>query len=453
MLAALLLLLWLVSLAQSEGGLAAPRLVSEPAGEQPAVSARGPFTLEFSEAMLRGSVEQRLSFDPPLEGQFTWPGSGDQVVSFWPTPPLRPGDRYGIRLSAGARSRNGRELRNAQTWQIEVRQADVLFLSPSEAPELWKISASGQNLTRLTSTGGSIVDYAVSADGNHIVTAVENEQQGIDLWETDRAGASGQMILPCGADWCSGPAYAPHGDTIAYSRRQVSGIPGRQPEMPRIWLLDRATGSTTELFADPQISGERPVWSPDGRYLAFADDFSGGVRVYTIETKASFVVPAAQGTGIEWSLDGRSLLYLQVGTENEAPNSKVYQMDIATQKTQQVFGEDAADYSVPAWAQDSEWAVVGQRLAGGSLTRQLWLIRLEGDGKSGGSQPAERLAITDDVMFSHGGYQWEPGGGRLVFQRLAFGQSGSLPQVAVWNRQDGQVLIPSEDGFQPLWLP
>lgn len=432
----------LAGLARSEGA----RLVAESTDGLLSVSVRGPITLEFTEAMQRDSVESRLSFDPLLEGSFNWEGNGDQVISFWPARPLQPGQRYIIHLAAQARSQNGRVIAKAQTWQVIIRQVELLYLSPSQAPELWKISSSGQNRTRLSSTGGRIIDYGVSFDGNNIVYSVKNWEQGIDLWEMDRRGGSAQILLACGIDWCSNPTYSPDSTLIAYSRRRISGLPGRQPETPHIWILDRATQTTTELFANSQAGGSWAAWSPDGRFLAFYDEISGGVRVYNIASRENFLLPAADGTGIEWSPDSVSLLYLQAGISGEIPYSAVYQVNVRTQETRKILGEDAADYSVPAWSTDGRWAVVGQRLAGGSLTRQLWLISLPADQD-------ERQAITDNVLFNHGGYHWEPGGSRLVYQRLEFGSSDSLPQVAVWNRQNGQTLLLAEDAFQPLWIP
>lgn len=319
----LAVLVLLVSLAQNEVGLPAPRLVSNSDGEPVMIGARGPVKLQFAEPMLRGSVERRISFDPPVAGDFVWDDTLDQSLSFWPTRPLSPGLRFTIRLAAGARSKNERELRRTQTWQVEIQQPELLFLSPSHAPELWIVSNNGQKRIQLTHTGGGIVDYGVSFDGNHIAYAVKNEQQGSDLWEMDRTGGSAVLLLACGADWCANPSYAPNGNTMVYSRRRMSGLPDRPPEMPRIWTLDQAAQTTAELFADPRISGAQTYWSPDGRTLAFYDDGSAGVRLYHVETHTNSLFPAAEGTGIEWSPDGASLLTLEAGLNGETPYSSV----------------------------------------------------------------------------------------------------------------------------------
>ncbi len=450
LLAMVIVLVVLMYLVLRDPGLAAPRLVQQIGGEAPAIGARGPVTLAFAEPMLPESVESRLSFSPALKGHFTWDDASGQAVSFWPDRPLQPGQRIAIHLAAGARSKNGREQRQAKTYQVEVRQAEVLYLSPSQASELWEVSSNGKDPLQLTNTGGRIIDYGVSWDGAKIAYAVKNEQQGIDLWEMDRQGAAPHLLLPCGTDWCTSPAYSPDGKQVVYSRRKVSGLPGRQPENPHLWTIDPPAKTTAEMFADPGIGGSRAIWSPDGRFLAFYDELSGGVRVYDAQARTDFLVPAAEGTGVEWYPDSTALLYLQAGVSGDLPYSFVYQVNVKNRQVQRVLGEDdsAEDYSVPAWAADGEWAAVGQRLAGGSLTRQLWLVRL-GNGQAG----SERQAITSDVMYNHAGYQWEPGGSRLVFQRLAYGASDSLPQIVLWNRQDRQTLLLAEDGYQPNWLP
>jgi len=454
-LAGFVLLLALAGCGQRGKTLPPPRLIAESAGGLNRIGARGPVTLEFPDGMRAESVESRLIFDPPIEGRFTWDGSG-QSLSFWPARPLLPGQRFSVRLAAQAESTRGIALTKAQAWQVEVRQAGLLYLSPSRSPELWKVDSDGQNVVRLTNTGGKIIDYSVSFDGNWIAYSVTNDQQGVDIWEMNRQGESARLLLPCGADGCFSPAYAPDGLQIVYSRRRVSGLPGRQPETPRIWLLNRAEKSdpepfTKELFANPNIGGSRASWSPDGRFLAFYDEISGGIRVYNQGTQQDYLLPAAEGAGIEWSPSSDAFLYLQAGLNGESPYTSVYQVDVNTQQTRLVLGNDG-DFSVPAWSPDGDWAVVGQRLSGGSLTRQLWLVRLGAGSGESLSQP-DRQPVTDDVLYNHAGYQWEPGGVRLVYQRLQFGSPDSLPEIGVWNRQDNQTPFIIKDAFQPLWMP
>jgi Tol biopolymer transport system component len=85
-----------------------------------------------------------------------------------------------------------------------------------------------------------------------------------------------------------------------------------------IWLMDLSRGDMSRLSFDPDSSF--PVWSPDGKYIAFDSTRKGAVNLY---------VKASNGSGAEellldtpnnkrvqdWSRDGRLLLYEENGAK------------------------------------------------------------------------------------------------------------------------------------------
>jgi Tol biopolymer transport system component len=100
-------------------------------------------------------------------------------------------------------------------------------------------------------------------------------------------------------------ALSPDDSRVAYSRTTQSA--GRQ-----IWILDLARGIQNRFTFQAQ-GARSPVWSPDGRHLAFG---SQGVReIYVQEVDgASNAMPvyASQGAGpSDWSRDGRFLIISQ----------------------------------------------------------------------------------------------------------------------------------------------
>jgi len=82
----------------------------------------------------------------------------------------------------------------------------------------------------------------------------------------------------------------------------------------QIWILDVARGRHTRLTFVPE--GVRaPVWSPDGRFLAFSG--FGSNRIYVQDADANGNAEAVFQTELvsitsDWSSDGRYLLYTQV---------------------------------------------------------------------------------------------------------------------------------------------
>lgn len=447
---ALVVLAGLAFFAIALWGLPAPRLEGN-SGKSTLTGAYGPLTLEFTLPVDPASVETRLRLDPAVEGHFTW-DAARRRVSFWPARPLTPGKTYTLRLDTGARSSTGLVLRRVQNWQVEVRQAAVLYLSPSQAPELWQVSADGQNRVQLTQTGGKVFDYSTDQAGARIVYAERNNQQGIDLWEMNAAGSQGKLILPCGTDWCINPIYAPEGSAnagqIIYSRRKYSGMPGSEPGAPQLWRLNLDSGSTDAFGLDINTSASSPAWSPDGRFLAFVDEASGGVRVLDLQAKSNVLLPASVGAAFQWSPDSQKIYYTGAGAAEEQPYISVYVADAQSGKSQILLGENndetTLDYSVPDLTPDGQWLAVARRPVDGSPAKQLWLQRLDG---------SQRQSITNDALVNHAAYHWDPSGELLVFQQFSLGQSRSQPQVQVWNRSTNAFTALAEDAFQPHWRP
>jgi len=100
-------------------------------------------------------------------------------------------------------------------------------------------------------------------------------------------------------------ALSPDGSRLAYSR--PSATAGWQ-----IWVLDlsRGTQSRVTFLAEGARS---PVWSPDGRVLAFSAMVGGGVFVQELQEGAKPVQVVGLGAAIadSWSPDGRFLLFNQ----------------------------------------------------------------------------------------------------------------------------------------------
>jgi len=333
---------------------------------------------------------------------------------------------------------------------------EVLYLSPTSAPELWRVSLDGKSAVQLTFTGGKVFDYAVSPDGERIIYAAQNDQLGFDLWEISRQGGEPELLLPCEADWCINPAYAPDGSRIAYSRRSVD-LTGGEPGVPRLWLLDLPEKSTEPVYTDVAIGGFEPVWSPTGQHLAFVDGLANGTRIYDFETQTDFFLPSQTGITGAWLPDGSRFLFTIFESTESPPYTAVYEVDLRSQEVRRMLpsgllnadtvgaaDENNIDFSLPQVAADGEWAVVALRLVYGSPSKQLWLIRLDG---------SDYQLITDEPQFTHSSYRWDSAGEKLVFQRLKLGSSSSLPQILLWDQAQEDTVLLAEDAFLPHWAP
>jgi TolB protein len=426
------------------GNLAGAR---PPEAQYPAsgsVGMRGPFILQFPQNMQRASVEALFETQPAIDGRYGWDG---RTLFFWPDKPLIAGQQYAVRLREGAVTEDGRIIRRGMEALYTVRQPEVVFMSPVTGnAEIWISSIDPAVMRPITSTGGSVYDYGVTADGEHIIYSARNQMTGLDLWMIDRNGENGRLLLDCGPDWCNNPALSPDGSRLAYARRSASVQPGGPPGVPRIWMLVMETGQTAPLYSDQDITGFDPLWSYQGNRLAFFDGANSGIRVLVIDKEDDLLLPSNMGAVGSWSPDGQRMMFIDTEMALERPYVIVYIADFRNEMITPALSSELVrtEYGKPVWSPDGEWIAIGVRPLSGVSMQQIWIMRPDGSGL---------IEVTDDFLHVHTAYRWNPGGDALVLQRLNLSSSSSTPEVLVWQRDSGQFIRLAEDAGFADWLP
>jgi len=103
---------------------------------------------------------------------------------------------------------------------------------------------------------------------------------------------------------------SPDGTRAALGRRNAA-------RLDDIWVLEFARGTMSRFTFDPRRE-TWPVWSPDGRQIAFASSRSGTYQVYKKDARGAGNEEQLTQTGFDkiltdWSRDGRYLLYDEDG--------------------------------------------------------------------------------------------------------------------------------------------
>ncbi len=438
-------------------GLPLPKL----AGGSSSPGENGPIGLVFSQGMQTDTVERRFKIDPDVKGRFEW--GGTTTLWFFPEVAMAPGRAYQISLAAGSLGLDGQEVRQDESWQLNVRAPEIIYMSPTgDTSDLWLRSLSLNQPVQLT-VGESTYDYGISYDGNQIAYSAGNDQKGYDLWAVDRDGKNGRKILDCGVGRCVNPAWSADGENIAYSRydavESVWATPtpnaysqGNQGGLPiqlgasRIWTVNIITGRTVPLSNDLRITGTDPTWSSDGHWLAFIDTGMGGIRVVNLDTQADQLFPANTPVLGSWSQDGSRLFFADLDV-NELPSfGAAFQIAVPSLKETGLFerGPDESDYGLPVMSPDGTWVAVGIRFVQGSSSRQLWLLSPDG---------SKQKVISGDQVITHGAYSWSPDGASLVFQQLELDSSTAKPDVMIWDASSGAMTQIAKDATHPHWLP
>src|SRR5262249_1824617 len=131
---------------------------------------------------------------------------------------------------------------------------------------IWSVPPLGGPAERIVE-GGRNPD--ISPDGLYLV--FEKRRHEIWVARLDGSGEHRLSGLPEGMAGIGAPVWSPDGRSIAFVCRTV-GPKGN------IWVLPAAGGQARRVTLDDQEPGD-PTWTPDGRWIVFASDRSGSTTL------------------------------------------------------------------------------------------------------------------------------------------------------------------------------
>jgi Tol biopolymer transport system component len=230
------------------------------------------------------------------------------------------------------------------------------------------------------------------------------------------------------------PSPSPDGKRVAFAKDDGNNF----------WLFTmRADGSGLRRLSPPGRRKDRaPVWSPDGKRIAFvAFARSGGLAVINADgTGLHVLAKTVSGAHISWSPDGRRIAFA-AQVDQEGPAIEIFTIDVDGSDLRQVTTQSVAGLAVsPTYSPD------GSRLlfnvdAGSKEFQALATIRVDGS-------EFRRVAVST-VPFDGG--DWSPDGARIVFAHGDYEHSR-----IVTARSDGgdERRVTSAPGrnISPAWL-
>lgn len=111
-------------------------------------------------------------------------------------------------------------------------------------------------------------------------------------------------------EWAGSPRISPDGRNVVYVRRSMDIMKDRV--RANLWLIDTATGEQRPLLSG-RASFSSPVWSHDGRRLAYLSAVEGSLQLYVrwMDTGATALVTnlAEAPSSLAWSRDDRWIAF------------------------------------------------------------------------------------------------------------------------------------------------
>ena len=205
-----------------------------------------------------------------------------------------------------------------------------------------------------------------------------------------------------------------------------------------VFTLRLGGDNPINLTADHQGDDFAPVYSPDGRRIAFHSDRDGGGIFVMGATGESVRRVTDGGYNPSWSPDGRRLVFAREAVDfrpaSRLSTSHLSIVDLETGVVTEIpGGHDAVQ---PAWSPDGEW-IAFWGLPEGTGQRDIWLIRPDG---------SDLRPVTSDAPMDWSP-AWSPDGSRLFFSSDRGGTLGPW-----WVEVDPESGLTSGEP-QPMTVP
>ena len=239
------------------------------------------------------------------------------------------------------------------------------------------------------------------------------------------------------------PTLSPDGNEVAYSWQ---GEKSGDRNLYNIYVQLVGAGNPLKLTSG-SAADLHPVWSPDGRFIAFYRDTSSAKRsgpasgIYVVpslggpEHKLAEAPAAVYGGGLSWSPDGRYLAMVEAPPQNAGSKILFISAD-SGQIRDSGIRPPAAFVDYTAFSSDGKYLAF---LCGsGFLSNDVYVAPVSG------GNPRQLTFVHADLR----GLAWTPDGKQLVFSSNHQGLR-TLWKVALEGGQPEQVSIPSEDAFEP----
>jgi serine/threonine-protein kinase len=190
----------------------------------------------------------------------------------------------------------------------------AVVIQEGASRNLWVYDWKRDRLFPITFGKNGVFWPAWSPDGKHLAFMMVQGEVGSGIYWA-RADGGGQVHRLLEVNFVSGISFSPDarrlafGSTIQAAALQTVALDFSDPERPK--------AGKPETFPTGPGHAFDPNFSPDGRWMAYVSDESGGPEVYvepSLGPGGKWLVSSGIGSHPVWSSNGRELFYEEIGT-------------------------------------------------------------------------------------------------------------------------------------------
>ena len=336
---------------------------------------------------------------------------------------------------------------SAPHWSPDgQRIAYTVYRYPDGPAEVYVMNADGSGQHNVTAEWGrdvvpiwspdwrriAFVPYACAAvEGTcvrtahiYVMNADGSRLHRVARAGTDRAISGGQRVHPR----FPGPVWSPDGRKIAFGSERDGNV--------ELYVMNPDGSNQRRLTRSPEAE-ESLTWSPDGQKIAFVRSIRGrgvtiaGVphpgrllrqEIYVMNADGRGQRVLARGRGPVWSPDGQKIAF----RSDRDGNGEIYVMNADGSEQRRLTRNPASDAG-PVWSPDGRHLLF-ERAEYRYGNTEIFVMNADGSGKRNLTRTPER----------DGSPAWSPDGRKIVFVSKRDG--------------NGEIYVMNADGSSPLNL-
>ena len=311
------------------------------------------------------------------------------------------------------------EMKANNTWP-QFGNGEVFFVSDREtsaksgsrevmksANNLWKVSESGGKPTQLTHfRDGSLFYPSISSDGKVIVF----EEDG-GLWKLDTAsGKSSEVKIDISTDGKENnfEAIVINAEADSFSL-SPSGQRAAISAHGEIFTIATEHGDSSRVTRSYSRETQ-PVWSPDGKFIAYVGDQGGRDSVWVASADGSNAKKLTDSDNekarIGWMPDSKALFFT-------SSDHGLYVIEASGGAPRKIASNDAGNIQGAQVSPDGKWFAYAK--PDHDLREHIYITSAQG---------GEEHRLNDDILFSASSPRWTADGKKIVFLG-GYAQGGS----------------------------